>query len=138
MVHHFDALHQVGAEEHSKICSVDFSPVVFRSNVFFGGATINDRMRIQHLILQSGAKAVGRGIGSVVQDDVYENELGFIFRGLARSRFRAAEAAVRLALVPTQAVWSMPQNTAGITSIQKGVGRGDVEGGVNNKPFVQG
>lgn len=59
----------------------------------------------------------GGGIGRVVQDDVYENELGFIFRGLVRSRFRAAEAAVRLALVPTQAVWLMPQNTTGITSI---------------------
>lgn len=50
----------------------------------------------------------GRGIGRAVQDDVYENELGFIFRGLVRSRFRAAEAGVRLALGPTQAVCLMP------------------------------
>lgn len=26
MVHHGDGLHQVGAEEHGKICSVDFPP----------------------------------------------------------------------------------------------------------------
>lgn len=74
-----------------------------------------------------------------MQDDVYENEFGFIFRGLVRSRFRAAEAAVRLAPVPTQAVRLMPRNTAGITSIQKrvGWGEGDVEGGVNINPLSE-
>lgn len=33
MVGHGDGLHQVGAEEHSKICSVDFPPVVSGSKV---------------------------------------------------------------------------------------------------------
>lgn len=66
-------------------------------------------MRIQHLRFYCPEqKGGGGGIRRAVQDDVYENELGFIFRGLVRSRFRAAEEAVCLALVPTQAVWLMP------------------------------
>lgn len=81
---------------------------------------------MQHLQFYCPERKKGRGRGTVrvVQDDVCENELGFIFRGLLRSRFRAAEAAVRLALVPTQAVWLMSQNTAGVTSSKKKVGLG--------------
>lgn len=95
-------------------------------------------MRIQHLQFYCPEqKGGGGGIRRVVQDDVCENELGFIFRGLVWSRFRAAEEAVRLALVPTQAVWLMPSEYSRNYFYKEEGGGGDGEGGEYNKPFVQ-
>lgn len=92
-------------------------------------------MRIQHLRFYCLEQGKGGGaLKGLCKTTFMKMSLTSFSEGSS-----GAEAAVRLALVPTQAVWLMPQNAAGVTSIKKrvGLGRGVEEEG-ENKPFVQG